>query len=406
MRQMLRIGYLLNTYPQPSVTFVRREIRALEEQGISVLRFAMRSDRDALVDPTDLEEYDRTELILKLGAFSLVTNAFCCALQHPGRFYGAFSTAMRMGRRGGGRLRHLIYLVEAAYLARRANDLELDHIHAHFGTNPAAVASLMKQLGGPSYSFTVHGPEEFDSPVALSLNEKIARSAFAVAISSHGRSQLFRWADYEDWPKLHIVHCGIDPALFPLPSAVPETEELRLVNIGRFAEQKGQLLLPEAVAIARSMGARVHVTLVGDGPMRPQIEAAIARHGVADAFTLTGWLDEQGVRSALADAHALVLPSFAEGLPMVVMEAMAAGRAVIATYIAGNPELILNGTTGWLVPAGDPQALAQAMVTAHQTSVADLTAMGAAGRARVLTRHDINQEAAKLASLFQKAIGS
>lgn len=91
---------------------------------------------------------------------------------------------------------------------------------------------------------------------------------------------------------------------------------------------------------------------------------------------------------------------------MVVMEAMAAGRAVIATYIAGNPELILNGTTGWLVPAGDPQALAQAMVTAHQTSVADLTAMGAAGRARVLTRHDINQEAAKLASLFQKAIGS
>ncbi|MDB6176900.1 glycosyltransferase family 4 protein [Paracoccus sp. Z330] len=401
----MRIGYLLNTYPQPSVTFVRREIRALEQQGISVHRFAMRSDRDALVDPTDLKEYDRTELILKHGGLALGLNALAYGLRHPRRFAKAAGMAWRMGARAGrARLRHLIYLVEAACLARRVAELEIDHVHAHFGTNPAAVALLMHQLSGAGYSFTVHGPEEFDSPVALALKEKVAHARFAVAISSHGRSQLYRWAEYRDWPKIDIVHCGIDPDLFTGKVALPVKDELRLVNIGRFAEQKGQLLLPEAVAIARAAGAKVHVTLVGDGEMRPQIEAAIDRFDVSDAFTLTGWLDEKGVRDALADAHALVLPSFAEGLPMVVMEAMAAGRAVIATYIAGNPELVLDGVNGWLVPAGDPHALAHAMITAHQTEAAVLAAMGDAGRGRVLARHDINQEAGKLARLFQKAI--
>lgn len=399
----MRIGYLLNTYPQASVTFVRREIRALEQQGIAVHRFAMRSDRTALVDAADLEEYDRTELILKAGVLTLAINAFALALTRPRSFLRAFATSQRLGGRAGARLRHLIYLIEAAYLARRAHELQIDHIHAHFGTNPAAVALLMRQWGGPSYSFTVHGPEEFDSPVALSLGDKVAEAAFAVAIASHGRSQLFRWTAYEHWGKIHVVHCGIVPANFPEPVPLPPMESLRLVNIGRFAEQKGQLLLPEAVALARQMGTRVHVTLVGDGSMRPALEAAIRQHKVEDAFTLAGWQDEQGVRTALAQSHALVLPSFAEGLPMVVMEAMAAGRAVIATYIAGNPELVVQGLTGWLVPAGDPAALAEAMRDAGQVAPAEMAAKGAAGRARVLERHDINQEAAKLADLFQKA---
>lgn len=180
---------------------------------------------------------------------------------------------------------------------------------------------------------------------------------------------------------------------------------LRLVNIGRFAEQKGQLLLPEAIARARKAGADLHLTLVGDGPMRAEIETAIARHGVGDAVTLTGWLDEAGVRRVLSESHALVLPSFAEGLPMVVMEAMAAGRVVIATHIAGNPELVVPDETGWLVPAGDPVALADAMIRAAAIPIDELTRMGQAGRARVLARHDIDVEAGKLIALIRKADG-
>lgn len=401
----MRIGYLLNTYPQPSVTFIRREIHALERLGLPVHRFAMRSDRAALVDAGDLAEYDRTELVLKAGAGRLLGDLARMALSRPAAFGKALRMALRMGGRSRqGRLRHLIYLVEAAHVARRADALGLQHLHAHFGTNSAAVAALVRALGGPGYSFTVHGPEEFDQPEALSLGEKIAGAAFTVAISSHGRSQLSRWAGHGDWPRIEVVHCGIEPARFPDPTPMPPGP-LHLVNIGRFAEQKGQLLLPEAVALARAQGADLRLTLVGDGAMRPAIEAAIRAHGVGDLVTLTGWLDEAGVRAVLADAHALVLSSFAEGLPMVVMEAMAAGRAVIATWIAGNPELVLPGETGWLVPAGDAAALAGAMVQAAATPADRLQAMGATGRARVLARHDIDREAAKLAALFQGAIG-
>lgn len=401
----MRIGYLLNTYPQSSVTFVRREIHALERLGWQVHRFAMRSDRAALVDPADVAEYDRTELVLQAGAPRLAKAALRLALTRPHGFARALARAWRMGGRSAqGRLRHMIYLAEAAHVAHRTEALGLVHLHAHFGTNSATVAALVQDLGGPGFSFTVHGPEEFDSPQALSLGEKVAASAFAVAISSHGRSQLSRWAAYADWPRIRVIHCGIEPGRFPEPGPMPAEGPLRLVTIGRFAEQKGQLLLPEALAMARARGVDLHLTLVGDGPMRAEIEAAIARHGVADAVTLTGWLDEAGVRRVLADSHALVLPSFAEGLPMVVMEAMAAGRPVIATAIAGNPELVLPGETGWLVPAGDAEALADLFATAAATPAARLAEMGRAGRARVMQRHDIDREAARLARLIEEAM--
>lgn len=404
--QVVRIGYLLNTYPQPSVTFIRREIHALERQGVEVHRFAMRSDRASLVDPADLAEYERTDLVLRAGGVRLLADTLRIAARRPGDFISALRLAWQMGgqSRQQGRLRHLIYLAEAAYVARRAGDLHLQHLHAHFGTNSAAVAALVRALGGPQYSMTVHGPEEFDAPQSLSLGSKIRGSAFTVAISSHGRSQLSRWAEYGDWPKIEVVHCGIEPARFPEPAPMPHGP-LRLVNIGRFAEQKGQLLLPEAIARARKAGADLHLTLVGDGPMRAEIETAIARHGVGDAVTLTGWLDEAGVRRVLSESHALVLPSFAEGLPMVVMEAMAAGRVVIATHIAGNPELVVPDETGWLVPAGDPVALADAMIRAAAIPIDELTRMGQAGRARVLARHDIDVEAGKLIALIRKADG-
>ncbi|MBU3029972.1 glycosyltransferase family 4 protein [Paracoccus marinaquae] len=404
----MRIGYLLNTYPQPSVTFIRREVQALERRGVEVHRFAMRSDRAGLVDPADIAEYGRTELVLAAGGRRLLADTLRLLLRRPAAFRGALASAWRMGGLSArGRLRHLIYLAEAAHVTRRADELGLEHLHAHFGTNPAAVVALIRRLGGPGYSFTVHGPEEFDSPQALSLAEKVGGADLTVAISSHGRSQLMRWAAYRDWPRIAVVHCGIEPARFPEPAPMPPGPPdgpLRLVCIGRFVEQKGQLLLPEAMAIARRRGVDVHLTLVGDGAMRTEIEAAIAAHGVGDAVSLTGWLDEAGVRRALSESHALVLPSFAEGLPMVVMEAMAGGRAVIATHIAGNPELVVPGQTGWLVPAGDVEALAEGIRLAASTPAETLVQMGLAGRARVLQRHDIDREAARLARLIEETI--
>ncbi len=397
----MKIAYVLNTYPQPSHSFIRREIRALERRGAEVSRIAMRRTEAELVDPGDIEEQAKTEYVLEHGAGTLGLSLLRSALQSPARLW----RAARLARKAGaGVLRHMIYLAEAAHVRHRAAALGITHLHAHFGTNAAAVAMLAHELGGPPFSFTVHGPEEFDAPRALSLGDKAARAAFTVAISQFGRSQLRRWTPLPDWPRLKVVHCGIEPQLFPEPSAMP-SGPIHFVNIGRFHEQKGQAALIEAMAQLVETHPDARLTLVGDGEMRGEIEASIARLGLAGNVTLAGWLSEEGVRAALAAAHVLALPSFAEGLPMVIMEAMAAGRAVISTYIAGIPELVQPGETGWLVPAGDIETLTEAMRSAAETPRTTLAEMGAKGRVRALQRHDIDTEAGKLLAHFEAAAG-
>lgn len=399
----MHLAYLVNTYPRASHTFIRREIAALEALGHTVHRFAMRSDRAALKDAADLAEDARTEHVLKDRA-ALARSALTMPLR-PG-FAAALRLAMSCGARGagggdgtGGRLRHLIYLAEGAHIAARCRALGITHLHAHFGTNSATVAMLAHALGGPGFSFTVHGPEEFDAPRALSLGQKSARARFTVAISSFGRSQLCRWTDPALWPCLRVVHCGIDPAAFGAPAPLPPGGP-HLVAVGRLSEQKGFGLVMDALALAAPSHPGLTLTLVGDGPLRATLQSRVAALGLSQVVTFAGWQDEAGVRAALCAANALILPSFAEGLPVVIMEAMAAGRPVIATAIAGIPELVVPGQTGWLVPAGDAAALAGAIGALAATSPADLAAMGTAARARVLARHDVNDQAGRLAAMF------
>ena len=325
----MKIAYLVNTYPSPSHSFIRREIHALERLGHEVHRFAIRPTPDRLVDPGDLAELVRTEHLLRQGV-RLPLALLTTLARSPRRAFGALGLAARLARVSARNpAYHLVYLAEAAYLAARCRELGITHLHAHFGTNSATVAMLAAALGGPSFSFTAHGPEEFDRPDALALGEKIGRAAFAVGVSSYGRSQLCRWVEYGVWDRIHVVHCGIEPARFPSCEPLP-AGATSLVSIGRFAEQKGQLLLIDAFAEAVADGTDLTLTLVGDGPMRREIEARILAHDLASRVTVTGWLAEAGVRDAIDRAHALVMPSFAEGLPMVIMEAMAAGRPVVA----------------------------------------------------------------------------
>lgn len=393
----MNIAYILNSYPQPSHSFIRREMLALEAQGHSITRLAMRAGDMPLVDAQDLEEAASTHYVLRAGILALLVASFRNFQSGPARFMVALKLAVTCGRRSEvGVLKHLIYLVEAAYVAQACAAARVTHAHAHFGTNAATVAMLSAALGGPAYSFTVHGPEEYDAPRALSLGTKVARSKFTVAITSYGRSQLARWAGPAHWERIKVVHCGIDPARFPAPLPLPVGAP-KFVAIGRFVEQKGQLLALDALADLKGTHPDAHLTLIGDGEMRGEIEARITALNLAANVTLTGWVDEARILSELQGAHALLMPSFAEGLPMVIMEAMAAGRLVIATYIAGIPELVQPGRTGWLVPAGDVAALARAMREMAETSAAQRAQMATAARSRVLKRHDADAEAAKLA---------
>lgn len=393
----MKIAYILNTYPQPSQSFIRREIQALERQGHEVLRIAMRPSDATLVDAQDIAEAAKTDYVLAKGARALARAGLHAFARDPGGFLAALRAALRMGRLSEvGRLRHLVYLAEAAHVAAQCRTAQVSHAHAHFGTNAAAVAMLAQMMGGPKFSFTVHGPEEFDSPRALSLATKMRRADFTVAISQFGRSQLMRWADPDDWDRIQVVHCGIEPTRFADPAPLADGPR-RVVAIGRLVEQKGQLALVRAMALTKT---NLHLTLIGDGEMRPQIEGTIKRLDLGARITLTGWVDEARIKSELAASHALVMSSFAEGLPMVVMEAMAAARPVIATYIAGTPELVRPDKTGWLVPAGDVSALAQAMDDLAHAPLETMTKMAQAGRKRVLARHDIDTEARKLADFM------
>ena len=392
----LRVAYLINQYPKVSHSFIRREILALERLGVEVQRFALRGWADELVDSADVAERALTRYVLQRGVPSLMWAMARQLFAAPMRFGHALRLAIRMAAQSEKSLPyHLIYLAEACVLMHWLKGKPADHVHAHFGTNPAEVATLLHALGGPPFSFTVHGPEEFDKPEAIALGEKIKRSAFVVAISSYGRSQLYRWSRAQDWPRIKVVHCGLDAGFHS--GALPAiTHEPRLVCVGRLCEQKGQLLLVRAAHLLVREGIPLQLVLAGDGEMRSEIESLVAELGLNGHVRITGWIDAASVRSEILAARALVLPSFAEGLPVVLMEALALARPVLSTYVAGIPELVRSGEAGWLFPAGDVESLAVSMRECLAASPVDLDKMGTAGRRRVLERHSVDTEAAKL----------
>ena len=397
---MNRIAYLINQYPAVSHSFIRREIRALESRGLAVQRIALRGWDDALADPADREERRRTRYVLQGGIAPLVFSVVRTLIVRPRQFIRALGLALRMAWHAERPLPyHLAYLAEACRILPWLREAGATHVHAHFGTNAAEVAMLANALGGPPYSFTAHGPEEFDQPLALKLADKARHAAFVVAVSSYGRAQLLRWIDPAQWDKVKVVHCGLEKSFFAARPA-PPPDAARFVCVGRICEQKGQLLLVEAVAKLAARGLAVELVIAGDGEMRPQLEASIARHRLEGRVAITGWISGEAVRAEILAARALVLPSFAEGLPVVLMEAMALRRAVISTFVAGIPELVRPGENGWLVPAGDVEALCAALEEAAACPVETLERMGNAAFQRAAARHSIDVEAAELARLF------
>ncbi|APO82406.1 glycosyltransferase [Pseudomonas putida] len=397
----MRIAYFINQYPKVSHSFIRREILALERQGVEVQRIALRGWDAELQDAEDSSEQARTRYVLQRGIKGLLAPSWQVLRAQPRRFFQALWLAMRLGLRADRAWPyHLVYLAEACQVLQWLQAGEANHVHAHFGTNSTEVVMLANMLGGPAYSFTVHGPEEFDKPQFLHMGEKVRRAAFVAAVSSYGRSQLFRWVAHDHWAKVKVVHCGLERSFHEVaPVGVPTAP--RLVCVGRLCEQKGQLLLLEAARVLAARSIAFELVLAGDGEMRGQIEALIARHGLQQQVRITGWLSSAQVREEILAARALVLPSFAEGLPVVIMEAMALRRPVLTTYVAGIPELVRPGENGWLFPAGAVDELAAAMADCLAQPAEALQRMGEAARQRVLQRHDIDTEAARLASYFK-----
>lgn len=395
-----RIAYLAGSYPTVSHTFILREVAALRAQGLEILTCSVRRPApDQIRGPAERAEAARTFNLLDAARNPRrLIGAQIAALRNPRLYARTLRKAWSM--RGPG-LRsaayQVFYFLEATVLARHLARQGVTHLHNHFAQASATVAMLAARLAGIPFSFTLHGPADFTDPRLWRLDAKIRDAVFVSCISHYCRSQAMLVSPVGDWAKLHIVHCGVEPARYDAPPAAGQG----LLFVGRLAAAKGVPVLIEALPRILSAHPQAHLVLIGDGPDRAALQDQVRRLGLGDAVRFTGYQSQDEVAGALARAAVFVLPSFAEGVPVVLMEAMAACRPVVATRIAGIPELVEDGVSGRIVPPGDAMALAAAVCDI--LSAPDrAAAMGEAGRQRVEAEFDIAREAERLAALFRQ----
>jgi colanic acid/amylovoran biosynthesis glycosyltransferase len=399
----MKLAYLTGQYPKVSHTFVRREILGLEALGHQVIRLSVREADSGVVDPLDIEELDKTHVFFDASPVQWI-GAFVCAFARTpiGVLKEIAAIAKKLRAPGPGITQRFAYLLEATYFLSLARRGDVEHVHAHFGRNAASVAMIMKNLGGPTFSMTVHGPDEFDDTMGHELGAKVVASAFTAAISHYTTAQLRRWVPLEHWNKLEVIHCSVDESFFE--DCEPIFEDCTTFTcVGRLCPQKGQLILLDAFAALLKEGRDAKLVLAGDGEMRPEVEARMRELGIEGHVSITGWISEREVRAQLKGSRCMVLPSFAEGLPVVIMEAFAMGRPVISTYIAGIPELVRESANGWLVAAGDTAALTTALREALDCTPSELDSMGHEGSKRVREQHFVQTEVSKLEALLTKA---
>ncbi|WP_299843951.1 glycosyltransferase [uncultured Jannaschia sp.] len=404
-QQSSSIAYLTALFPAVSHTFILREIEALDDLGLDIRPVSVRrAGPEQLIGPAEKEAARRTFHIIETAKRPReAAAALWQAMRHPRPFVRAVSLAWRMRPPGVKALVFQgIYLAEAMVLARYLRRTGCGQIHTHFANSSATVGVLAARLANIGFSFTLHGPSDLFEAKYWRLDTKIAEARFVACISHFARSQAMLHADPDQWHKLRIVHCGVVPELYDMPVPAEPKAGLHLVFVGRLAPVKGLRILLDALARAREARPDMRLTIIGDGPDRTELERLAAPMGAAVSFA--GALSQADVAARLAAADALVLPSFAEGVPVVLMEAMASGKPVIATRVAGVSELVEDGVSGYLVPPGDVETL-----TARLLDLADnpdlRVKMGQAGREKVVRDFDIQHEAAWLARLFRGEAG-
>lgn len=399
----VRVAYVSAEYPKVSHTFIAREVEALRRRGAVVDTVTVRrTPPSGLLSDADRAEDRRTWAILPTTAGRTVSAHGAIAARAPARYLRTLVWALRSGAPGArNRLWQLFYFAEAGLLAHELRRRGTRHIHAHFVNVAASVSQLAAALLGPrvGWSFTMHGPLEFDNVDRHGIPGKVRDAAFVVCISDFARSQLMRLVEPEHWGKLHVVHCGVRPADYGGAGTAAANGAFRVLTVGRLDAMKGFAVLLDALAGLVREGRDVRLTVVGDGPEAAALAARADALGVAGRVDFRSALPPAGVTSELRRADAFCLPSLAEGVPVVLMEAMAAGLPVVATRVMGVPELVRDGESGLLVAPGRDEPLAGALATLA-ADPERRRAMGRAGRRVVTNDFDVDCSAAALMKLF------
>lgn len=406
----MKVAYVVSRFPHCSETFIVRELDAVSARpGIEVELFALFPARGGTVHPAARAWIDRLH---RCAPRATPTALAWWAARRPLRLLSSFAlVAWSHRRRPRTLVRALATVPIAAAHARTLRALRVDHVHAHYATYPALAAWLCWRLTGIGYSFTAHAHDVFVDRSHLARKLRDAR--FVVAISDYNRELLAGEAAPPAAP-VHVVHCGIDPAAYvfrprPLPAAGP----VRALCVASLQEYKGHRWLLEALAQSDAGPGleRIRLDLVGEGALRAQLEALAGRLGLTDRVRFLGSLPEEEVARLLAAADLFVLPSVVardgqmDGVPVALMEALAAGVPVVATRLSGVPELITDGVTGVLVPPADAAGLARALsrVLADPAAAA---ARAQAGRHVVEAAFDVRDSGRRLARLFTAAAGA
>jgi glycosyltransferase involved in cell wall biosynthesis len=400
----VRVAYLVARYPAVSQTFVLGEVLGVRRNGLEVHTFAIRrAPPEEVLSTADREAFESTYSILPVRPWHLVRAHARALLRDPRAYVSALWGALRLG---GLDLRALLwqlfYFGEAMVVWDQCDRRSVHHLHVHFPNVAADVAMIVSRYGGDAWSFslTLHGPTELYDVVAHHLAEKVRQARFAICISHYMRSQLMTLVGREHWPMLHVLRCGVDTERFSPSPARPEGATSTVLAVGRLDARKGHAFLVEALARLAEKGTDARVVIVGEGPERPALERLARDLGVGDRLSLPGAVGQDEITSWFADADIFCLPSLAEGVPIVLMEAMACGLPVVAPRIMGIPELVEDGRSGSLVTAGRADELA----TALARQLADPEArrrMGAAGRERVLAEFEVGECTRRVAELMK-----
>lgn len=394
------LAYLVSAYPAISHTFILREVLQLRALGHRIVTASInRADRaPEQMDAPERAEAEATYVVKQHGAAGALAALLFWAPRTPLALLATLRFGLRLRSGGKAWWSGLAYAVEAAMVARWMRREGAQHLHVHFGSAGASVGVLVKRLTACHLSYTIHGPDEFDEVQGQHLALKMREADAVVCISQFARGQLMRITDPAHWGKFRVCRLGVEPGQFrfALRSAGPVTQ---LLCVGRLTPAKGQILLVQALAQLRDAGVPFHLTLVGAGPDHARIEAAIAAHGLGHDITLTGALTQDQVRERLARADVFVLPSLAEGIPVVLMEAMSCGVPCVTTPVNGIPELVLHDQTGLLATPGDVASLA-ARLRQLIEQPALRRSLALAARDKVRRDFDLHRNVAALGGIF------
>lgn len=404
--QAIKMAYLISRYPAVSHTFVQREIQALRLKGFSIF-VASINEPDISKEqwlPADSEEYKNTFYVKKQGALKAALITLTTFAQRPLSFLAGFFFALSLGKTDLKKIfYHLFYLAEAVLVGNWMQKNNIKHVHVHFANPASSVALILTRIFPFTFSMTVHGPDEFYDVTLNNLKEKIEGAAFIFCISNYARSQLLRISDPEAWDKIETVRLGVDPDIYTPNTIKEHPSPIEILCVGRLTLTKGQHILIKAMQHLVRQGRQVRLQLVGDGPDRPRLEQQALRLGLQENIVFKGALNREGTLNVYKTADIFALASFAEGLPVVLMEAMSMEIPCITTGINGIPEIIKNEINGLLVAPSDDEETAQAIARLID-DVPLRRKLGKEGRSIIMEKYNLRINIEYLAGRFTQRL--